>query len=326
MDGVLRVGVVGAGAMGAAHAAILKDAVAGAKLVAVSDPDGNRATRAAGDEAVQIFPDALAMIGSAEVDAVVVASPDENHHAQVLACLEAGKPVLCEKPLAPTSGACRDLVARERRLGYRLVQVGYMRRFDPAYLDLKAAYESGTVGDALILRCSHRNAAAPDFFRAGMAITNALVHEFDICRWLLADDIEAVRVDRPLRRGSPADDPILATMRMHGGQLVTVEVFMNAGYGYDIGTEIVGESGVLSMGRPASTFHLSRSTPGLRMPSDFRIRFDDAYRRQLQAWVHAAGSRTSCGAGAADGLSAALAAEAAVRALESGRWEAVEPA
>lgn len=323
---MVRIGIVGAGTMGAVHAAILKNAVAGAMLVAVSDPDIDRAAAVAGGGTVRAVADAADLIASPDVDAVVVASPDNQHHEQVLACLDAGKPVLCEKPLAPSPEACRSLVEREQSLGRHLVQVGFMRRFDPAYLDLKAAYESGTVGGALILRCSHRNAVAPSFFEAGMAITNAMVHEFDICRWLLSAEIAGVRVDRPRRKSILADDPLLATLEMSSGQLVTIEVFMNAAYGYDIQTEIIGETGVLVMGTPVTTRYLSRTEPGSRVPVDFRVRFEEAYQRQLLAWTRAIASNDPCGASAADGLSAALAAEAGVKALHNRRWESVRPA
>lgn len=318
----VRVGVVGAGTMGRAHAETLRTSAVGAELVAVSDPDVSRAEAIAGGVA-KVFPDAFRLIESPEVDAVVVASPDERHEEQVAACVAAGKPVLCEKPLSPTSGACRALVEREQSTGRRLVQVGYMRRFDPAYLDLKATYGSGAVGRALVVRCWHRNASAPGFFGAGMAISNAMVHEFDICRWLLDAEIVRVRVDHPSLEGGPLDDPILATLEMNSGQLVSIEVFMNAAYGYDIGTELVGQSGVLVMGAPVATHRLSKSEPGVRFSSDFRIRFQDAYTRQIQAWVGGILTGHADGASAVDGLRAALAAEAGERALQSGHWEAV---
>lgn len=321
---MLRVGVVGMGAMGATHADILRTSVAGATLAAVSDPNPARTVAMVEDRAVRVFKDVSALIGSDEVDAVVIASPDDQHRAQVLACLDAGKPVLCEKPLADTVETCRALVEQERSTGRRLVQVGYMRRFDPAYVDLKSSYDSGAVGAAVLVRCSHRNATAPSFFRAGMAISNAMVHEFDICRWLLGGQIEAVRVDRPGRGGQPADDPLLATVRMSGGPLVSIEVFMNATYGYDIGTEIVGENGVLAMGTPALTRRVSASGGGSGAFADFRARFAEAYLRQMQDWVRGITSGTPCGAGAPDGLEAALAAEAAVESLRTGDWQRVE--
>jgi len=322
--GNARIGIVGAGVMGRSHADTFNTRIAGASLIAISDPDVARAEEAAQGRDIEIFPDALRLIEHPQIDAVVVVSPDERHEEQVAACLAAGKPVLCEKPLSPTSVACRRLVELEQSSGRRLIQVGYMRRFDAAYLDLKAAYDSGAVGDARIVKCAHRNASAPIFFRGGMAISNAMVHEFDILRWLLDAEIARVRVDQPGREGERLDDPVLATLEMSSGQLVSIEVFMNAVYGYDIRTEIVGESGVLRMGGPAITHRLSSTEPGVRFSVDFTVRFRDAYILQMQAWVDSIASGNPVGASATDGLRATVAAEAAARALKSGRWEMVE--
>ena len=110
----IQVGVIGAGVMGADHARILATSVAGAELVAISDPDaGRRSAVAANFGSTATYPDALALIGDKNVDAVIVASPDETHKPLTLACLDAGKPVLCEKPLATSPADCLDIVRRE---------------------------------------------------------------------------------------------------------------------------------------------------------------------------------------------------------------------
>jgi myo-inositol 2-dehydrogenase/D-chiro-inositol 1-dehydrogenase len=320
----MRIGVLGAGMMGRAHAEIVKTRVASARLAAISDPDASRAEMVAGASGAKIFSDALELIQSDEVDAVVIASPDERHHEQVAACLATRKPVLCEKPLAPMSASCRALVQQEQALGRRLIQVGYMRRFDPAYTDLKAALESGAVGEAAIVKCAHRNASAPSFFRGTMAVTNAMVHEFDICRWLLDAEISRIRIDAVGGREAARGDPLLATLEMSTGQLASIEVFMNARYGYDVRTEIIGRNGVLLMGAPATTYRLSNSEPGVRYWPDFTYRFKDAYVLQMQAWIGSIQGGGAVGAGASDGLRASLAAEAGERSLSSGQWEAVD--
>ena len=102
-----------------------------------------------------------------------------------MAAIKAGKPVLCEKPLAPASAECLRVIDAEVRGGKRLVQVGFMRRFDPSYADMKAVLQSGTVGQPLMFHCFHRNVSAPPWFTSIMAITNSAPHEFDIARWLL---------------------------------------------------------------------------------------------------------------------------------------------
>lgn len=150
----LAVGVIGAGVMGAEHARLLHDETPGADVAAVSDADGPRATAAARGAAT--FADPMALIRSDAVQAVVVASPDATHAALAKACIAAGKPVLCEKPLAGMAAEALDVVAAESRAGQRLVPVGYMRRFDPGYGEMKRARDRGGIGEAVLLHNVHR--------------------------------------------------------------------------------------------------------------------------------------------------------------------------
>jgi myo-inositol 2-dehydrogenase / D-chiro-inositol 1-dehydrogenase len=121
---------------------------------------------------------------SGDVDAVLIATPDATHGALAIACIEAGKPVLCEKPLAPTSAECLRVIEAENRARKRLVQVGFMRRFDSAYVEMKSTLKKGVLGTALMFHCLHRNVSAPSFFDSQMAITNSASHEFDIARFV----------------------------------------------------------------------------------------------------------------------------------------------
>jgi myo-inositol 2-dehydrogenase/D-chiro-inositol 1-dehydrogenase len=143
---VVRIGVVGAGIMGADHARTLARFVSGAEVVLLADPDLRRATAAADAVGSGALDDPFALVAAPEVDAVVVASPDATHPALVRACVEAGKPVLCEKPLSPTLS---DSAALLDDLGERasLVSLGFMRRFDPGYTDLRATILAGAIGD-----------------------------------------------------------------------------------------------------------------------------------------------------------------------------------
>ncbi|WP_210527616.1 Gfo/Idh/MocA family oxidoreductase [Rubellimicrobium arenae] len=320
----LAIGVIGAGVMGRAHTRIIEQGVTGARVAMISDPDEARARDAArGADGAVVALDPARLIASDEVDAVLVASPDHTHAAYVAACLRMGKPVLCEKPLAETAAACLDLVALERKLGRRLAQVGFMRRFDPAYVDLKAVYDSGAVGPARLIRCIHRNAVAPGFFVGDMAISNAMVHEFDVVRWLTGAELRRVRVSAPpVQDGSGPGDPLLATLETDGGQLVDIEVFMNARYGYDIRTEILGPDGAIEMAGRATTVRRLAGGEAFPHHGDFTHRFADAYRLQLQDWVDALrrGEGTGSGATIWDGYVAVQVAEAAVQALQSQDW------
>jgi myo-inositol 2-dehydrogenase/D-chiro-inositol 1-dehydrogenase len=316
----MGIGVIGAGVMGADHVHTVATEVARAHIVAVCDRDPERAEKAVAEvRGARVITDPFALISAPDVRAVIVASPDETHAEYVLACIEAGKPVLCEKPLAPTTAECQRVVQAEQAHGRRLVQMGFMRRFDPAYEDMKHRFAGGELGQALLLHCVHRNPVAPSFFRSTMSITNALVHEVDISRWLL--DAEILRIQvlkcRP-QRSSSMQDPIFVVLETNHDHLIDVEVFMNAGYGYDVRAELVCENGTLTMAPPITTEFRRSGTQSFPFAQDWRLRFAAAYRRQLQAWVKSIEKQLRVGASAWDGLVATAVAEAGVQALETG--------
>ena len=155
----VRTGVIGAGIMGADHARILHRFVSGAEVVLLADPDRDRAVAVAGPIGCRVVSDPLELIGDSEVEAVVIASPDATHPNYVRACVAAGKAVLCEKPLAPSLSASRDLVA-ELGAGGDLVSMGFMRRFDPGYTELRAAILDRTMGEPVLLHSVGRGVSS----------------------------------------------------------------------------------------------------------------------------------------------------------------------
>lgn len=321
----IRIGVIGTGVMGADHARTLSRHVSGAVLRAVYDADAARAKIVADETGAEtVAPSPTVLIEDKTIDAVLIASPDATHKELVLACLQAKKPVLCEKPLAPTPAECLDVIAAEAKLGKRLVQVGYMRRFDPSYVDMKAAHQSGQLGKVLMFHCLHRNVSAPSWFDTKMAITNSAVHEFDVARWLLDDELVSVQAHAPGASQLQAGSPVFLVLATARGRLVTIEVFNNAGYGYDVRGELVCETGTLSLRQPASIETNVRLTRSLAYPADWRPRFAAAYRLQLDAWVNTLGAGRAGGASAWDGYAASATAEAGVRSLAQGRQVAIE--
>jgi myo-inositol 2-dehydrogenase / D-chiro-inositol 1-dehydrogenase len=317
----LTVGVVGTGAMGSAHARTLAASVAGVDLVAVHDLDAGRAKALADEVGATASPTPEALIE--EVDAFVIASPDATHVDLALAGIAAGKPMLCEKPLAVDPAGARRVVEAEVAAGRRLVQVGFTRRFDPAFRELKAVVDTGELGDVRIVHAVHRNATNSTSTDDATLVTGSMIHELDTLPWLLRDPIVAVRVESPL--DGPFRDPQLATLRFASGALGTVEVFVNARYGYDVQTEIVGTAGTASL-EPRSTVTTRRAgVAGTVVRDDFVAHFADGYRLELAAWAVAAQDRTVDGPDAWDGYLANLAADAGVRSLRSGEWEGVVP-
>src|SRR6266513_4385207 len=152
------VGVIGTGVMGSEHARLLSRETPVAHLAGVFDANAARAQAAAAGATV--FPDPRSLIASDRVEAVIIASPDASHAELTLACLEAGKPVLCEKPLASSAAEALRVVQAEAALKRRLIQVGYMRRFDPGYQEMKRIKDEGGVGATVLLHNVHRNARA----------------------------------------------------------------------------------------------------------------------------------------------------------------------
>lgn len=297
----MNVGVIGLGVMGADHVRTLS-AIAdltGADVTGVHDVDPARMEVAPGN--AKRFGDAAGLIGSPDVDAVLIASADATHEEFVLACLEAGKPVLCEKPLAPTADACRRIIAAQS--GRELVTVGFMRRYDPGYLRLRDA----DLGATLLLHCQHRNAASMPGWPTENLIISSAVHEFDVIRWLTGDEIVSVTAHVP-RSTSYASggtrDPLLLLVRTSSGTVADIEIFVNAQYGYDVRCERVAERGVAALDSPAGT--------------DWRDRFADAYRAELGDWIAGIEAGQARGATAYDGLAAQVVCDAAIESLRTG--------
>jgi predicted dehydrogenase len=213
-----RIGIIGIGTMGAAHLRTLAGDVADAQVVAVSDADLVRARAAAAAvPGLRVLGDPNELIEGADVDAVVIASSDSTHEAFVLACVAAGKPVLCEKPLATTAEASLRVVEAEAALGRRLVQVGFMRRFDRDYAAVKHELDGGRLGGPLLVHCAHRNARVPATYTSEMLITSSMTHEIDVARWLIDDEVAITTVYRPRptsRASNGMQDPQFVVLEM----------------------------------------------------------------------------------------------------------------
>lgn len=329
----VRVGVIGAGIMGADHANTLHRKLSGAQLTAVTDVDRARAQSVADASGAAVVADGFALITDPSVDAVIIASHDSTHAELTLAAIAASKPVLCEKPLAPTVPESAAVVDAERDVigdGIPLVSVGFMRRFDPGYLRLKTALTAGRVGPAVVVHGISRGVSAGPGATSESSITGSAIHEFDCVPWLLDSPITEVSwhagrqsgdVDPVLR------DPQVLLLRTADGVLTTVEVFLNGRYGYDVRCEVVGEHGTLALTEPTVMIVDSSNVRGYDYPADWRPRFAEAYRAQLQQWVDSiAAGVVSPLASARDGLIATVVAQAMITSMhDGGRWVQVEP-
>ncbi|EXG81767.1 Gfo/Idh/MocA family protein [Cryptosporangium arvum] len=324
----LRVAVLGVGVMGSYHAAALAERIAHARVTVVSDADGPRAERVARAVGARVEADPLAAIDAADVDAVVIASPGFAHEAQVLACLDRRIPVLCEKPLTLTADTAYRIVEREATLATPLVQLGFMRRFDAEYAALRSLVASGELGAPLLLHCVHRNPAQSDAFTSEMMMRDSVVHEADVARFLLDEEIVAVTVKRPRasREAPPGvSDPMLVLMETESGRLVDVEISGRSRVAYEVRTELVAEHGNAMIGLDGGP--LVARTGGVRgrvQTAGFIERFATAYDTELQRWVRAARRGTVDGPGTWDGYAAVAVCAAGVEAVRTGARVPVE--
>ncbi|WP_405885033.1 Gfo/Idh/MocA family oxidoreductase [Streptomyces sp. NBC_01136] len=328
MSELLGVAVLGAGHMGADHVRRIDHVVNGARVAAVADPDTGRAKdAAAGIDGVTLHTEVTAALDAPGVQAVLIASPGPAHEEALLAAFERGLPVLCEKPMVPDSAGALRVVEAEARLGRRLVQVGFMRRYDAEYRRLKALLDSGRLGRPLMLHCTHRNVSSPPGFTSAMLIDSSVSHEIDAARWLLGQELTAVTVLRPRPSGHAPEgllDPQFVLFETAEGALVDVEVFVNSGFGYQVRCEAVCESGSARIGDEHSMIVTAAGGACEEVAQDYLVRFAAAYDRELQAWVDATRKGRVTGPSAWDGYASSAVAEAGVRALESGGRVTVE--
>ena len=316
----LRVGVIGAGIMGADHANTLRRTVRGAEVTAVADVDLGRAKAAAAGATA--YDDAFALIADPAVDAVLIASHDSVHAEQVVAAVRADKPVLCEKPLAPSLAEGRQVLRDIGATGEALLSLGFMRRFDPGYVQLQQAVDDGTVGAPVLVHNISRGVSGAPNATSEFSITGSAIHEFDVVPWLLRSPVVEVSWIAPRRSSQVHEglqDPQLIHLRTADGVLSTCETFLNARYGYDIRCEVVGETGAISLTEPARVRMDAGQRHGIGYAADWRPRFADAYRIELQAWVDSvlAGAPTPLATGR-DGVAASAVAEAIIASMHDG--------
>lgn len=326
----LRFGLVGTGWIGKFHMDRLANKISDAELVAVYDYKKELAEQAVKELNVEakIYENDTELINADNVDAIVVATPGFAHKDTVLKAIRAGKYVFVEKPLATTVEDCLEIVEAEQQHGSKLVQVGFMRRYDKGYIQMKEAIDTDLIGEPLMIVAAHRNPAVDENYTTDMAINDTLIHEIDALHWLVGDDYESIQVTFPKKSSYALEhlkDPQIITMTTKSGIVMTVQVSVNIQYGYDIQCEVVGEKGVVSLPEIPTIQYRTEEGLGQKFYHDFQERFGEAFDEEFINFVKSIQhDGKPAGPSAWDGYVATTTVEAGIKSQKTEKTEKTE--
>ncbi len=327
----MRIGLIGAGRMGKVFAHTLAFSVAGVQLAAVADPDEAAARDAAARYHIPAwFSDYRRMLAEVELDAAVVVTPTGTHAQVIQAVAAAGRHIFTEKPLADSLAGCDAAIAAAEAAGVKL-QVGFMRRFDPAYLMARQKIEAGAIGTPVMFKGVGRDPGRPslEFARrenSGGLILDMGIHDFDLARWLMGAEVDRVYAEGSclvfpeLQEVGDIDNAVI-NLHYSNGAVGNIDVSRNALYGYDIRTEVLGSEGALRIGKDQLTDTLVLTRAGITHDTvpNFMTRFASAYAEEIRDFVRCVLEDCEPAVTGREARAATAIGVAATRSLDEGR-------
>ncbi|MFD1676276.1 inositol 2-dehydrogenase [Alicyclobacillus fodiniaquatilis] len=332
MDAV-RCAVFGLGRLGHQHAINLATRVPGAKLVAVLDSVPELAEKTARELGVQRWstePDEL--LAATDIDAIFVVTPTSTHATLAKKVAESGKALFLEKPVSLDLEEAAATVHAVEASGI-LCQLGFMRRFDPAYKAAKAQIAAGAIGEPLYFKGISRDPQAPPetyVAASGGIFADQSIHDYDIARFMMEREVTSVSAvgsvlySKEVARYNDVDQA-LSYLRFEGGAAGDIEAYRNAFYGYDIRAEILGTEGTLVVSglRQQNVTLLSNRGSNYEILPGFIERFKEAYVDELIAFIQCVQQGERPSVGVRDGYQALAIATAAKRSYQEKREVAV---
>jgi inositol 2-dehydrogenase len=285
----VRLGVCGVGRIGRLHAENVARSVEKAKLVAVADPIRSLASSVATSLAVHMYTKLEDMMKKEELDAVIVATPTRTHADIVQLAADAQLPVFLEKPIALTLKDADKIVSAVKRSGIKF-QIGFNRRWDPSYVKAKTSIVKGKIGRPLIVKtCARDPRPPPDEYIKGSGgiFVDQCIHDIDIALWFMKSPVRQVwatgttLVYPQFSRYGDYDNAI-ALLRFSNSTLGIIEGSRSSAYGYDLRSELLGDSGQLSIGNwKEDSIRLSTKNGTMEDQYPwFLVRFAESYRRE----------------------------------------------
>jgi scyllo-inositol 2-dehydrogenase (NAD+) len=297
----VRFGVIGMGRMGLWHATNLRFRMPSAELVAVSDIEKASVSKGSKRTGVLGFRDYHRLLDMENLDAVCVVTSTDTHALIATEAAEHGLNVFVEKPMATSTRDADRLARAVRHSGVKL-QVGFMRRFDPAYVHAKKRIEEGDIGRPLTFKSTSRDPFPPppwacDPKHGGGLQIEMHAHDYDLGRWLMNSEVNVVfaqaecLVFPKLRKKIPefVDNTVIA-VSFANKSIGVIDGSLNATYGYDVRTEIYGTEGMITVGAiqrvpvvvyTAGGGNAETSFLGEGQTPHFAQKFDAAYLNEM---------------------------------------------
>jgi len=294
---MINVGIIGTGVMGAGHARFIKQHVPDATVVGLSDVDPNKISKLSDELGTVLFSTANPeeLMNDLRVNAVIIASPDPLHVEHLRLAISSGKQILCEKPIATTIEDAQMIASEirkyESQVGKKMINFGFMRRFDPCYQEVRRLIATGDFGAPTFFRTVTRNVSSTGATSTGL-FTNIAIHDFDIYRWLFNDEWESIKSFYPKRSSlSPEglNDPLIIIGRLKSGITMVGDIVAFNNYGFDCRVEVICEKGTIQIGTHGDVITqvngFGGATKGGKMAENWMTRFEPSYIEELKAWV-----------------------------------------
>merc|ERR1719393_799924 len=333
-NGILGVGIIGAGRIGIVHLEALSKCE-NAKAVIISNPTVSKAEAAANKFKLDAFSgDAMEVINHPDVEAVWICSPSQFHADQIKACAAAGKHVFCEKPIATSVAETVEAINACNEAGVQLM-TALQRRFDPNFLRVKQAITSGEIGEVVTVKLCSRDPAPPPFeyVKGGGGIFKDMaVHDLDMARYLVGSEpVEILasgscHIDKKILEleGPEAFDTASIIVRYENGKDAIIDVCRRATYGYDQRAEVLGSEAMIqtdNMYPNTARLYAADFTGNADLPYDFFMsRYKEAYKQETLAFVDALVNDKPSPCSGEDGLVALIMAITAGKSAAEQRW------
>jgi myo-inositol 2-dehydrogenase/D-chiro-inositol 1-dehydrogenase len=327
---MLKLGLIGAGRIGKVHADTVMTRVPDATIVAVADYFEEAAKSLAQQYRVEhASGNYRDILESSDVDAVIIASSTDTHSQFIIEAAQAGKDIFCEKPIDFNLARIDEALNAAEKAGVKL-QIGFNRRFDPTFIRVKKAIDSGEIGTPQILHIISRDPAPPPISYikvSGGLFFDMTIHDFDMARFLLGevDEVYAMAanfVDPAIGEAGDIDTAII-TLKFANGAMGTIDNSRKAVYGYDQRVEVFGSKGSASNANlypDAVTLQTGDSVRRGSLPLNFFLeRYTAAYQLELQAFVDCVVNNTPVPVGGADGRAPVVIAMAAYKSIKEQR-------